>query len=235
MVETRITQVSLLVLSLTAALVLAPSPALGEEVAIKGYSFNPNPATAAPGEEVIWRNGDTAHHTVVIAGQKSPLLKQGDSFRFVAKESGQYRYRCSVHGGMDGVLVVAEQGGSRTSSGVGSGSPGPTAQASSKPANSADHAVPRSAPHADEQGRNVVQIVDFMRYSPAEIVIEAGQTVTWINHDGSNHKIQFADGVSERLGHNARYSKRFNKPGSYDYVCAIHGKKMPGKVVVKPR
>lgn len=90
--------------------------------------------------------------------------------------------------------------------------------------------APDSGADSDQQ---VVRIVDFMRFEPVEITIRAGQTVTWINQDGSNHKIQFTDSISPRLRHDAQYSKQFTTPGSYDYLCAIHGDKMSGKVIVQ--
>ncbi len=82
------------------------------------------------------------------------------------------------------------------------------------------------------QAENQVGIVDFMRFEPQEIKIKAGQSVTWVNRDGSNHKIKFSDSTSPRLRHDASYSKRFDSPGNYDYVCDIHGKKMSGRVLV---
>lgn len=201
---------------LAALLALSPSMLYGAEVTIKSYAFNPGAATAKPGEQVVWHNEDRARHNVVIDGQTSPALKQGERFSFVPKAAGEYPYHCSLHPGMKGVLVVGDGAAAAAKSTAAT----PTAK-KDKPVTAASG------------GKNVVQIVDFMRFEPVELVISQGQSVTWINHDGSNHKIQFADSVSQRMRHDASYSKTFDKPGSYDYVCAIHGDKMSGKVIVK--
>jgi plastocyanin len=80
----------------------------------------------------------------------------------------------------------------------------------------------------------VVEIVDFMRFEPASLTVAAGTTVTWINNDGSNHIIQMRSGAkSPRMRHGASYSQRFDAPGEYPYICAIHGERMSGTIIVQ--
>lgn len=80
----------------------------------------------------------------------------------------------------------------------------------------------------------VVQIVDFMRFEPTSLTVSAGTTVTWINNDGSNHVIQMSQGgKSPRLRHGTSWSQRFDAPGEYPYICAIHGKRMSGTIIVE--
>lgn len=80
----------------------------------------------------------------------------------------------------------------------------------------------------------VVQIVDFMRFEPATLTVDAGTTVTWINNDGSNHIIEMkAGGKSPRLRHGANWSHSFTTPGEYPYICAIHGARMSGTIIVQ--
>lgn len=80
----------------------------------------------------------------------------------------------------------------------------------------------------------VVQIVDFMRFEPVSITVSAGTTVTWINNDGSNHIIQIKAGdKSPRLRHGANWSHNFATPGEYPYICAIHGERMSGTIIVQ--
>lgn len=78
-----------------------------------------------------------------------------------------------------------------------------------------------------------VQIVDFMRFDPAQLTVAPGTTVTWTNKDGSNHVVQFADQKSPRMRHDATYSRRFDTPGEYAYQCAIHGERMRGTIIVR--
>ncbi|MEC9363183.1 MAG: cupredoxin domain-containing protein [Sinimarinibacterium flocculans] len=80
----------------------------------------------------------------------------------------------------------------------------------------------------------VVQIVDFMRFEPVTLTVEPGTTVTWINNDGSNHIIQLRQGgKSPRLRHGANWSRSFDTPGEYPYICAIHGERMSGTIIVQ--
>ena len=87
--------------------------------------------------------------------------------------------------------------------------------------------------HKSMKDGNTVSIVDFMRFSPTELTVAAGTEVTWDNHDGSNHIIQFGNVRSPRLRHDSSFSYRFDKPGEYPFICAIHGKRMSGKISVK--
>jgi plastocyanin len=88
-----------------------------------------------------------------------------------------------------------------------------------------------TAPVADGA---VVQIVDFMRFEPVSLTVPAGTTVTWINNDGSNHIIQMKAGdKSPRLRHGANWSHSFTAPGEYPYICAIHGERMSGTIIVQ--
>lgn len=81
---------------------------------------------------------------------------------------------------------------------------------------------------------SVIQIVDFMRFEPVSLTVPAGTTVTFLNNDGSNHIIQFADGSkSPRLRHGASYSHSFPSAGEFPYICAIHGQRMSGTVIVE--
>jgi outer membrane protein OmpA-like peptidoglycan-associated protein/plastocyanin len=75
--------------------------------------------------------------------------------------------------------------------------------------------------------------IGFMVFEPASLTIAPGTTVTWVNHDGSNHIVKFADQQSPRLRHEASYSRSFDVPGEYPYECAIHGKRMSGTIIVR--
>lgn len=87
--------------------------------------------------------------------------------------------------------------------------------------------VPMAAP-----GTAAVSI-GAMLFEPATLRISAGTTVTWTNNDGSNHNVTFPGAASGRMKHGATYSRRFDTPGTYDYLCAIHGAMMSGTVIVE--
>lgn len=69
-------------------------------------------------------------------------------------------------------------------------------------------------------------------YVPSEITISKGDTVTWKNDDDVIHDAKFGDSESPDLKKGETYSRTFDKPGTYDYMCTIHPS-MKGKVIVK--
>ena len=80
-----------------------------------------------------------------------------------------------------------------------------------------------------------ISIVNFA-FTPAEITIAPGESVTWINNDGAPHGLEFSDGSSgnDLLLPGASYSRRFDKPGTYEYNCSVHPY-MTGRVIVRAR
>ena len=80
-----------------------------------------------------------------------------------------------------------------------------------------------------------VSIANFA-FAPQQIVIEAGQSVTWTNDDGAPHGLSYADGGkgTDLLLPGASFSRRFETAGSFDYVCSVHPY-MSARVVVRPR
>jgi plastocyanin len=89
-------------------------------------------------------------------------------------------------------------------------------------------------PPVDFRGRTDVRVsAEANVFVPADIVIDRGTTVTWVNNDTIAHNIakaptaiDFPDtfGVSvAKFGPGERYSYRFTKAGDlYDYTCTIH-------------
>jgi len=65
-------------------------------------------------------------------------------------------------------------------------------------------------------------------YSPMEVTIAPGTTVTWKNLDGEPHTIASRDGLfrSPALDQNDTFQFKFDTPGVYKYVCSIHPKMM---------
>jgi len=87
------------------------------------------------------------------------------------------------------------------------------------------------APAAVESGSTIS--IENMSFVPGVLTVTAGSTVTFVNNDGSNHIIRFADGQqSPRLPLGKSWSRTFSAPGEYAYVCAIHPM-MTGKIIVQ--
>jgi len=80
-----------------------------------------------------------------------------------------------------------------------------------------------------------VSIANFA-FAPQQVVIDAGQSVTWTNDDAAPHGLAYGDGAkgADLLLPGASFSRRFDSPGSFDYVCSVHPY-MTAKVVVRPR
>jgi plastocyanin len=78
-----------------------------------------------------------------------------------------------------------------------------------------------------------VSIVNFA-FTPAEITIAPGESVTWTNDDGAPHGLEYNDGApgTNLLLPGASFSRRFDQSGTYDYSCSIHPY-MTGRVVVR--
>jgi plastocyanin len=76
-------------------------------------------------------------------------------------------------------------------------------------------------------------IANFV-FTPGEITIAPGESVTWTNDDGAPHGLEFHDGVAgtDLLLPGASFSRRFDRPGTYDYNCAVHPY-MTGRVIVR--
>jgi len=84
--------------------------------------------------------------------------------------------------------------------------------------------------HADEA---VISIHEFM-FSPTAMTVAAGTTIRWKNLDGEPHTVRSIDATfkSDALDQNDSFAFKFDKPGTYRYVCSIHPQ-MVGTIVVK--
>jgi plastocyanin len=73
----------------------------------KDLKFLPPAIEVAPGTEVTWRFVDgSVPHDVKGDGFASEIQSRGTfSHRFT--QAGEFRYRCTLHAGMDGRVVVA--------------------------------------------------------------------------------------------------------------------------------
>jgi plastocyanin len=95
--------------------------------------------------------------------------------------------------------------------------------------------VPAAMVHAATAAKEGVKvsIVNFA-FTPAEITIAPGESVTWTNDDGAPHGLEYHDGApgTDLLLPGASFSRRFDQPGTYDYNCSIHPY-MTGRVVVR--
>jgi plastocyanin len=76
--------------------------------------------------------------------------------------------------------------------------------------------------------------IDNFTFSPAEIAVPAGATVTFVNGDDIPHTVAAVNKAfrSRAMDTDETYSFTFATPGVYDYFCALHPH-MQGRVIVK--
>ena len=81
---------------------------------------------------------------------------------------------------------------------------------------------------------NVIQIENFT-FSPAELSIKPGTTVTWTNPDDIPHSIveDKTNFPPKPLDTGEKFSMKFTVPGEIGYFCGFHPH-MKGKIIVKP-
>jgi plastocyanin len=78
-----------------------------------------------------------------------------------------------------------------------------------------------------------ISIREFM-FAPTAMTVPVGTTVRWENLDGEPHTVRSVDATfaSNALDQNDSFAFKFDKPGTYRYVCSIHPQ-MVGTIVVK--
>ncbi|RSM90428.1 copper-binding protein [Kibdelosporangium aridum] len=95
--------------------------------------------------------------------------------------------------------------------------------------------VQAAAPAAAQPAATkTVEIMGY-KYTPAELTIAVGDTVTWTNHDSAPHNVVVTDGpekfTSPLLQQGQTYTYTFSKAGTYSYFCSVHPD-MTAKVTV---
>jgi plastocyanin len=65
--------------------------------------------------------------------------------------------------------------------------------------------------------------IDNFTFTPAELTVKAGTTVTWNNHDDIPHVVVSAGKFrSKTLDTDDSYSFTFTTAGEYKYFCSLH-------------
>ena len=76
-------------------------------VRIDNFTFEPAQLTVKVGTTITWKNRDDIPHTVVSAGKfRSKTMDTGDSYSFTFTAAGDYKYFCSLHPHMTGIIKV---------------------------------------------------------------------------------------------------------------------------------
>ena len=96
-------------LLVAAALLLPFGGAHAQEVqvTIDNFTFSPPELTVKVGDTVTWTNHDDIPHAVVSAGKfRSKTLDTDNTYSFTFASAGDYKYFCSLHPHMTGMIKV---------------------------------------------------------------------------------------------------------------------------------
>jgi plastocyanin len=92
-----------------ATALLPAGAARADDIAIHidNFVFEPAQLTVKAGQTVTWTNRDDIPHTVVCAGKfRSKTMDTDGTFSFTFTSAGEYKYFCSLHPHMTGVIKV---------------------------------------------------------------------------------------------------------------------------------
>ena len=98
-----------LAIAATITLCLGVAHARAEEtkITIDNFTFAPAELKVKVGDTITWTNHDDIPHTIVSAGKfRSKTLDTDDSFSFTFTAAGDYKYFCSLHPHMTGMIKV---------------------------------------------------------------------------------------------------------------------------------
>jgi plastocyanin len=87
---------------------------------------------------------------------------------------------------------------------------------------------------AGENNAALSVTIDNFSFTPKEITVAAGTTITWVNHDDVPHTVVSPDKKfrSKALDTDDQFSFTFTDAGTYNYFCSVHPM-MTGKIIVK--
>ena len=91
----------------TLLLPIATARAEDTEVHIDNFVFEPAQLNVKVGTTIKWTNRDDIPHTVVCPGKfRSKTMDTDGTFEFTFAAAGEYKYFCSLHPHMTGMVKV---------------------------------------------------------------------------------------------------------------------------------
>jgi plastocyanin len=73
------------------------------------------------------------------------------------------------------------------------------------------------------QAQELQVTIDNFTFTPAELKVKVGDTVTWTNHDDIPHTVVSAGKFrSKALDSDNSFSFTFTQAGDYKYFCGLH-------------
>jgi plastocyanin len=96
-------------------------------------------------------------------------------------------------------------------------------------------ALGMSAAAAPRAAATVNVTIQNFAFSPASVTIDAGDSINWTNLDSASHSaVTITTGfITAVLAQNQSTTMTFDRPGTFDYICGVHGPSMRGTVIVR--
>jgi plastocyanin len=85
----------------------AQEPVATSEINVRDNNFEPQAAEVSAGDTVTWNWEGSNEHNVVGDGFSSDA-QSGGTFQHRFDQAGTYDYRCTLHGGMNGTVIVTD-------------------------------------------------------------------------------------------------------------------------------
>ncbi len=196
--------------------------------------YVPNSLQVRVGDTVIWNNIDIAAHTVTSGSIDeglseifdSTFFMPGETFVFTFDEVGEYPYFCTLHPWMTGEVVVSEVEEMIVVS-------EPTAVAEPEPKVEPEpeaETLPMALTVSIPEGVGVPGCEETNEcYSPYEVSVAVGATVTWSNDDTTVHTVTSGKKMihddlfdSSIFMSGETFEITFSDAGTFDYFCMVH-------------
>ena len=91
--------------------------------------------------------------------------------------------------------------------------------------------APVATPPVVSSKTETITIANFS-FSPAQITINSGDSIKWVNQDSVAHQIKSDTFASQSLNNGDSFEYKFQNAGTYEYICSIHPS-MKGTITVK--
>lgn len=189
------------------------------------WGFDPAKVTVAAGTTVTWRNNGAATHTVTAEDGSfdSKDLAPGKTFVKTFDEPAAFRYKCTPHPWMTGILSVAGKGGK----------PPPPPPPVSKPTSGTTVAPPVQQERGTDGGAVTlnVRIIEpsisdpqGWGFTPRSLNARKGDSVVWTNTGSVAHTVTASDGSfdSGDMATGATFRRVLDEVGTFTFACKPH-------------
>jgi plastocyanin len=207
------------------------------------------------GDTVSWSNDDSAAHTVTSGNISdgadgvfdSSLFMAGSTFKFTFDEAGTYDYFCMVHPWMTGKIIVTKVTDMIVSEPESMTMP--TMEEPTMEESVVESVIEEPTSEPEKMSMAIVSVPVGVAvpgcedthscYSPYEVTISVGESVSWINDDSAAHTVTSGSATAGLTGvfdsglfmAGSTFKFTFNEAGTYDYFCMVHPW-MTGKIIV---